>query len=104
MDNNTLDKDTMMENFFKWYTHTYKMYPLTLYINLIQLSDWNYFHPENEMKLIDDIYYKEKYSEYFTLEEFTRAIRVMRYYISINTPHSGTEVNTDTTTEVNVLS
>lgn len=90
-DLNRLDKDHMMEEFFGWYTNAYKTYPIALYVNLLQVSDWNYFHPENETKLIDEVYYKDKYSEYFKRQEFLQATEVMRQFISEATSHSNTQ-------------
>lgn len=91
---NKLDKDQMMKEFFGWYTHTYKTYPIGLYINLQQISDWNYFHPENQHKLIYEIYYKDKYYDYFTLQQFTKAIRIMRRFINENIIHTHTNTQT----------
>lgn len=87
-DFNPLNKDRMMNEFFGWYTNTYKTYPIALYVNLLQVSDWNYFQPENEMKLIDEVYYKEKHSEYLTRLEFNQAAQVMRRFISESLSHS----------------
>jgi hypothetical protein len=84
MDFNTLDKELMMDIFFEWHTRIYMRYPIALYINLLQVSDWNYFHPENENTLIKEVYHKEKYSQYFTTHEFTKAIQVIRHFIREN--------------------
>ena len=89
-DLNLLNKDRMIEEFFGWYTNTYKTYPIALYVNLLQVSDWNYFQPENEMTLIDEVFYKEKYSEYFTRLEFNQALQVMRQFISETIARSNT--------------
>lgn len=88
MDFNTVDKESLMDIFFQWHTHTYKSYPIALYINLLQVSDWNDFQLENESKTMEHIYRGKKYSQYFTPKEFKSALEVMRYFIVENTRES----------------
>jgi hypothetical protein len=73
----TLIKD----NFFGWFTGTYHTYPIALYINLLELSDWNLFQPEREQELVDDVYMKEGYKDYFSMKEFMECIKIMRLYL-----------------------
>jgi hypothetical protein len=94
MDFNTLDKESMMDIFFGWYTRTYMRYPLALYINLLQVSDWNYFHPENKSTVMKEIYYKQKYSQYFTSQDFSEALQVIRRFITENVNYKSTETLT----------
>ena len=84
MDFNTLDKEFLTNIFYEWYIHTYKSNPIGLYINLLHISDWNDFHSENECKIMENMYRGQKYSQYFTVEDFRKGLVVIRHFIADN--------------------
>lgn len=85
MNYNTLDKGELVDEFFAWYTSTRKEYPYAIHVNLLYISDWNLFQLENEIQLVEHVYYGENYSEYHTKEYFMNAVRVIREFLHSQT-------------------
>lgn len=72
--------DEINKKFYQWYQENYHTRPICLYLNLLNLENWDMFYPENEDSLI--IYLKNQgYFEYFSKKEIGNCLSVVRKYL-----------------------
>jgi len=72
--------EEITSKFYDWYLSQYKTRPICLFINLMNLENWDLFLPENENDLIETLR-QEGYLEYFPVLEISGCVKVLRKYL-----------------------